>query len=97
MSARSTIGSGNPYRTNSVASSESRWVCPSAKRNSIVIVRPYATSDGVLYVEDQRGPVASQWLQPDDNPAAVARRLLREKCSPNSFFAPIVYPHRVVH
>jgi hypothetical protein len=82
---------------------EWRWVCtqieaPSERNPGGAVVEGYyAIKGGVLYVEDQSGPVASQWLQPDDNPAAVARRLLREKRSPNNFYAPIIYPHRVLH
>ena len=68
-----------------------------AQPGGTIIEGFYAISDGVLYLEDaQHNPVASQQLRSDDNPVAVARRLLRERRSPNkAFYAPIIYPHRV--
>ena len=58
----------------------------------------YGVSGGVLYLNDINGnAIVSQQLRPDDNPLAVATRLLREKTrggnssAPAGFYDPIHY------
>jgi hypothetical protein len=51
----------------------------------------YATSDDTVHVEDSEGRrLGSQVFSPGDNPAAVARKILREKGK--QFYAPLAYP-----
>jgi hypothetical protein len=53
----------------------------------------YTISDGnIVRVEDDQGrPLGGQVLQPGDDPAAVARSILRTKKSAEPFWDPILY------
>jgi hypothetical protein len=88
---------------------EWKWFCvqtaaPSDRNPQGVIAEGFfGVRDGVLYVEDVRGdPLGSQQLRSDDNPASVARRLLkdrrRDKSSVPGFYdGPAYDPRRTFH
>jgi hypothetical protein len=54
---------------------------PSEKSHGCVIEGTWTIAGDVIRVRD-----------PNDDPEYVARRLLRQKCGHNSFYAPIKYP-----
>ena len=80
-------------------------VAPNERNNDPgrIIEGFYGVSDSVLFVRDaHERPVASQQLRPDDNPAAAARRLLRDRyrgqsAVPGFFDGPNFNPTRVFH
>jgi hypothetical protein len=54
----------------------------------------YATSNGVLYVEDTEGRrLGTREITAEEDAAAVARGIARKKLGANQFYAPITYPN----
>ena len=87
---------------------EWKWFCvqtgaPSDRNPQGVIAEGfYGISDGVVYVEDMRSnPLGSQHLRSDDNPQAVARKILKDRRRTSSvpgFYDGAPYnPNRVFH
>jgi hypothetical protein len=57
----------------------------------------YAVVSSVLYIADAAGQlITSRLLGPDDNPRAIARRVLLERFKPNPFFGDIGYPKKSI-
>jgi hypothetical protein len=65
---------------------------PSEKSHGCIIEGTWTIAGDVIRVRDLEGRLYLEKLGPNDDPEYVARRLLRQKCGHNSFYAPIKYP-----